>query len=179
MRASNVIALILGVFIIIGGIYCMLAPDATYSSLAWLLGIVMVVDGVADAVAWMRLRSRGYRNGWALLAAIISIAIGAFVLGSTAARFAVDLLIAYLIAAWLIVTGAMRMLFGWSLRRVHVQLNVPFIGSNWWATFALGVLLVIVGVFSVFNPTGLMLGVGMLVGLSIVVAGISVVTLAL
>lgn len=179
MKASRVIALILGVLVVIGGIYCLMTPGLTYLSLAWLLGLIMVVDGIANIVTWFELRKEGASNGWALAAAIVSVVLGVIVLGSYAAQLAVDLFIAYMLAAWLIVSGIARILFGWRMRKLHKTFDTLVIGKNWWAAFILGILLVVVGVLSLFNPTALMLATGMMIGLAIIISGVSVIALAL
>lgn len=178
MKASNVIAIILGIIVVIGGIYCLMTPGITYLSLAWLLGLVMVVDGIANIVTWFQLRKDGYSNGWALAAAVVSVVLGVVVLCSFAVQMAVDLFIAYMLAAWLIVSGIARILFGWRMRTLHKKMDTQIIGKNWWAAFVLGILLVIVGVLSLVNPTALMLATGMMIGLAIIIAGVSVIALA-
>ncbi len=178
MNASRVIAIILGVLVIIGGVWCLMTPGATYLSLAWLLGIVMVADGIANIVTWFQLRKMGHSNGWALAGAIVSIVLGVVVLGSSAAQLAVDLFLAYMLAVWLIISGIARIFFGWRMRQATRIAQVQIVGHSWWAPFILGILLAIVGVLSLFNPTALMLATGMMIGLAIIVSGVSVIALA-
>lgn len=179
MRATNILAIIFGVLIVIGGIYCLMMPAATYMSLAWLIGVVMIVDGIANIVTWFQLRKSGFSNGWALFGAIVSIIFGIVLLGSFVAQFAVDLFFAYMIAAWLIVTGIMRIGYSVQMRKLNRGLQPQSIGDRWWFVLIVGVLVVIVGVMCLFNPMIAMVGMGLLIGISVIVVGVSVITLAL
>lgn len=175
---SKILAIIFGVFIIIGGIYCLMMPTATYMSLAWLLGIVMVVDGIANIVTWFQLRKSGHSSGWALFEAIISIIFGIVLLGSFAAQLAVDLFFAYMIAAWLIVTGIMRIGLSLQMRKLNQGVQPQSIGERWWFMLIMGILVIIAGIMCMFNPMIAMASVGMIIGISIIVVGVSVIALA-
>ena len=101
----KVVTIVLGALLLLGGLYCMFAPVATYSALGWLIGLSMIVEGVGDIVMWNNWRKEGFSNGWMLAGGIVSIVFGVFLLGSSVAQFAVDLFIAYLIAIWLVIGG--------------------------------------------------------------------------
>ena len=47
----KIIAIIMGVLLAIGGVYCMFAPIATYATISWLIGAAMVIEGVAALTA--------------------------------------------------------------------------------------------------------------------------------
>ena len=165
------ITIILGAVMVIGGVYCMFAPVETYSTLSWLIGAAMIVEGVAGAITWNDRRRYGFADGWTLAGAIVSIALGVFLLGSYAARFAVDLFIAYLIAAWLVFGGITRIAAALRIRGFRGRMGVGGISTNWVALLALGVLIAVLGVLCIFNPTSVMVGVGFMLGLSIVCVG--------
>ena len=178
MRASNVLAIIFGVLIIVGGIYCLMTPATTYMSLAWMLGIVMIVDGIANIVTWFQLRKEGLSNGWVLFDGVISIIFGIVLLGSFAARFAVDLFFAYAIAIWLIVTGIMRIGHSLQMRKLNQGIQPQSIGERWWFALIMGILVIIAGVMCLFNPMIAMMSMGMLIGISVIFVGVSVIALA-
>ena len=64
----RIIKVILGVLLAVGGIYCMFTPIATYSTLAWLIGLAMIAEGVASVITWSSRRELGLANGWTLAA---------------------------------------------------------------------------------------------------------------
>ena len=164
MRA---VTIILGVLLVVGGIYCMFAPVATYSALGWLIGLSMVVDGVGNIVTWSGRRRLGLASGWTLAGAIVSIALGAFLLGSYALQFAVDVFIAYLIAVWLVISGLSRIIIAIGARGIEGKEGA----KGWIGQVVLGVLIAILGVLCIYNPLSVVAGVGLMLGVSIVLVG--------
>ena len=179
MKVARILAIILGAFMIVGGVYCLILPEATYLSLAWVIGVIMVADGIADIATWIRIKQFGLSNGWLLAGAILSIACGIFIVLSAAAQLVVDLFIAYMVAIWLIITGVIRMVFAWRVRKARQEFGLVTLGRNWWIPFVLGILLVVLGVLGCVNPTIVMVGIGILLGVSIIMTGMSVLALAL
>lgn len=168
----RVIAIILGVLMIIGGAYCMFAPIATYAALSWLIGITMIIEGVGSAVTWNSRRKLGFADGWTLAGAIVSIILGVFLLGSFAARVAMDVFIAYLIAFWLVFGGVMRIVTAINIRRYQKETGDAGDAPNWILLLILGILIIILGILCIFNPTAIMISVGFMLGLSIVCSGV-------
>ena len=167
----RIIKVILGVMLAVGGIYCMMTPITTYSVIAWLIGLAMIVEGVGGIVTWMERRRLGLANGWTLAGAIVSLVLGIALLGSYMLQFAVDAFIAYLIAIWLVVAGIARIVAAIGARNSQLQ---PGAGSMV-LQIVLGVLIAILGVLCIFNPLSVVAGVGMMLGISIVVVGVDLV----
>lgn len=65
----RILTIILGVFLVIGGIYCMLTPVATYSAIGWIIGAAMLIEGVASVITWSERRRLGLADGFSLVAA--------------------------------------------------------------------------------------------------------------
>ncbi len=166
----RIIKVVLGVLLAVGGIYCMFTPIATYSVLAWLIGLAMIVEGVGGVITWNTRRELGLANGWTLAGSIVSIVLGMVLLGSYVLQFAIDAFIAYLIAIWLVVAGITRI-----VAAIAVRSQGKEGASGWIAQIALGVLIAILGVLCIFNPLSVVAGVGMMLGISIVFVGIDLV----
>ena len=163
----RIIKVILGVLLAVGGIYCMFTPIATYSTLAWLIGLAMIAEGVASVITWSSRRELGLANGWTLAGSIVSIVLGVILLGSFALQFALDAFIAYFIAIWLVIAGITRV-----AAAIAVRSQNPEGASGWIIQVVLGVLIAILGVLCIFNPLSVVAGVGMMLGISIVFVGI-------
>ena len=82
---------------------------------------------------------------------------------------------------WLLALGIIRIVHAFHLRRIK-RASDEFglggvIGSDWWIALILGILLVIFGIIVILNPL-LGLGViGVLVGCSIITAGVNLIYL--
>ena len=178
MKATSVLGIVLGILVIIGGVFCLVTPVETYLSLAWILGAVMLVDGIFNIVNWSSARRLGAADGWSLASAIISLVFGIIVLGSLGLQLAVDIFIAYMAAFWIIFMGVMRIIISLKIRQGYEAYKEKVLASKWYVPFIFGILLVLLGIFSLFNPLFLMASIGIVIGGCLVVAGVSIISLA-
>jgi len=175
----RIVSFILGALLLIGGVYCLFTPIQTYATISWLIGLSMIVEGVGDIILWNEWRKQGQASGWMLAGAIVSIVLGVMLLGSFAAQVAIDVFIAYFIAIWLVIGGIARIVTALSIRKS--QTAHPALSSDqpsWGVLLALGILNVILGVLCLFNPLAIMIGVGIMLGVSIVCVGGGLIALA-
>ena len=67
---------LVGMFLVIMGLYFLIHPDAALVSIAWLLGAAMLVSGASDLVVYLA-RHRAYiASGWFLADGIIDLLLG-------------------------------------------------------------------------------------------------------
>ncbi|HAM15110.1 MAG TPA: hypothetical protein DCP91_04500 [Eggerthellaceae bacterium] len=174
-ESMKVVVIILGVLMLIGGVYCLATPIATYAALGWLVGLAMLVEGIGSIATWNERRKMGFADGWTLAGAIVSIVLGLILLFSFVAQWAVDLFIAYMIAAWLVVGGIARIVASLHLRKFLQEEGPNAAGPSWVLLLILGILVVLLGVLCLFNPLSVMMGVGFMLGISIVCVGIDLI----
>ena len=103
---------------------------------------------------------------------------GIVLLGSTALQLVVDMAIVYIAAAWLVVIGILRIVHAARVRKLRKALDAEILGKRWWLMMLIGILLVIGGILSFINPTGLIIAIGILFGLNIIVAGAHLIAVA-
>ena len=171
--------MILGAVMICMGVYCLFTPAMTYLSLGYLVGFNMALDAVGNIVTWFDRKSKGTADGWTLAGAIASLAFGVAMLGSAVMQLAVDMMIVYIAAAWLVIIGAIRIVHASKLRKIHKEFNTHILGKRWWVIMLTGVLLVLCGALSFANPTGLMVAIGINFGLNIITVGASLIVTAI
>lgn len=173
----TIVNIILGVLLIVGGMYCLLTPIMTFATLGWLMGAAMIAEGVSSALTWNARRKEGLADGWTLAGAILSVILGCVVLGSGFMRLTLDTFLAYLAAFWLIFGGVTRIAASFKLRDANKQ-GLP-VGKNWVLVLIIGIIVTIMGVVCLFHPLLAMASVGTLVGLGIVSSGCSLILSAL
>lgn len=178
MKASRIITLLLGIVMIITGVYCLFTPMMTYMTLGYIVGFNMVMDAIGGIVTWSDRKKAGQADGWTLAGAIISLVFGIVLLGSTALQLVVDAVIVYIAAAWLIVIGILRIVHAAKVHKLRKALDAEILGKRWWLMMLIGILLVIGGILSFINPTGLIIAIGILFGLNIIVAGANLIAVA-
>ena len=179
MTARRIIAGIVGVLLIIGGFYCIMTPGLTYLSLGFFIGFSMLADGIARTVTWFSMRETHRTSGWVLASGIISLVFGLMILASAGLQLSVDVFLAYAAAFWLIILGAMRIAHAIMFRNGAKEFGVEFITGKWWIGLITGILLLLVGIVSVINPTALIFTIGYMIGFAILMSGINMLSFAI
>lgn len=173
----KILGIILGVMVVVGGVFCMLTPILTFASLGWVIGAVMVAEGIANIFTWSSRKNAGFADGWTLAGAILSTVLGLAIVCSGFLQFAVDDILAYLVAFWLIAGGFARIFAAFSLRGMYKD-GAP-VGKNWGLILLAGICVVVMGFICLFHPLLTMASAGFLVGLGIVSAGCSLIAASL
>ena len=178
MRTNRIVTFILGIIMVITGVYCLANPTIPYTTLGYIVGVNMIIDAVVGIFLWRERKMLGIADGWALAGAIASLVFGIILLGSTALQEAVNMTIVYLAAIWLIVIGVIRVILSYRLHTVKKALNAQYLGRRWWLVMLIGILMIVCGVFSLFNPAGLIIAIGINFGLNFIVSGANLVAIA-
>lgn len=159
----RVISIIMGVLFIGAGIYCLINMKAAFISLAFILGIIMMAYGIGQIVSWFTARKEKSLSGWVALEGILTLLIGALVCFYP---FQTDVVIAIWFAAWLTVSGIMRV-----VAAVKTKQNYP--GSPWGFMFFMGVITIIMGIYGVVHPLVAGMTVAILLGLFFILQGVN------
>ena len=178
MMTRKVISVILGALMIIAGVYCFFTPVETSAVIPFVLGIVMIGDGIGRIVTWFDIRDIVRQSAWVLVSAVVSLIFGLMLAFSPVLQMSVGVFVILLTGWWILALGIIRIIHAF-LKRDSDDFGLgEMIGSNWWIALILGALLTIFGVIVILNP---MLGlgvIGVLVGCSVITAGINLIFLA-
>ena len=178
MKAAKVLAVILGIFMIIGGLYCLFSPGLTYLTIGYVVGMCMVIDAVGGFINWHEAKKSGEADGWMLTSAILSAVFGFFVLNDSVLQLGIDVFIVYYIAIWLVCRGVVVIVHAFKIRRLHKNWNTKKLGTQWYLPLCLGILLCVFGILSMFNPAVLASTIGVFISLGIISAGANMITVA-
>lgn len=178
MNARKICSVVLSVIMIGLGIYCMLTPDVAYSTLAVIIGIGILIDAIGKIYNWWYFRKKNdVSDVWLLVGGILSVVVALFLLTDGIFQYALDLTIAYVTAAWILVAGIIWIMRSFKIRDIYKKIDI--IGRRWWVALVFGIILAVVGVLSLINPTALILTIGFSMGLVILVGGCGLLTFAL
>lgn len=178
-RVSRILGVVFGVLIILVGVYSMLTPIQTFGVVGWLIVAALITDGVGKVLIWNDSRRLGLRDTWALVGGIASVILGIAVACSQLAMAAVDLFVAYLVGAWVLLGGCMRIARSFAMRDVYRATGGRLLGSNWDLALILGILMVLLGVFCLANPVFVMVALGWQVGFALIIGGVGLITATL
>ena len=175
---AKVLSVIMGIFMIIAGLYCLFTPGAAYLNIGYVVGLSMVFDAVGRFVNWHQAKKDGAADGWMLVGAILSAVFGFFVLNSTILQLGIDAFIVYYIAIWFVCHGLLVITRAWRIRRLHKNWDTKMLGTHWYIPLCIGILLCLFGVLSLFKPFLLASTIGVFIGLGIISAGANMITIA-
>jgi uncharacterized membrane protein HdeD (DUF308 family) len=144
------------------GVIAIVWPGPTVGVLVILLGAFALVEGVANLVAGIR-----GRQGWAIAEGAISVIVGIVIVVWPAIT---ALALLYLVAAWAIITGIVRIVAAIQLRRVI---------QNEWLLVGSGLASVIFGAIAAVFPGAGILALIWLLGAWLIVLGVLLLALAL
>ncbi|MFV0479981.1 MAG: HdeD family acid-resistance protein [Anaerorhabdus sp.] len=151
----RIITVLLGIVAVISGFYCMMSPGATFLSLAWIAGIVLVASGLRNGIYYFMNRKTDNASIWVLLGGIFSVIIGLMILGDLGLYILTDLFIIYAFAIWLVLSAFSSFGLAFALKKQ---------GQKWIGVLIVSILTLVLGIYSVMHPLVSMFSVGMLMG---------------
>lgn len=141
-KLSKVLLVIAGLLFIGIGVYMLIHPGLTLIGLAFVLGIAMAVFGVFAIISYAQ-NKESLGAGWLLFDGILSIIFALLMFSNQFFTF-VTILIPYMFSFWILFKGISGFLFAFDLKKVG--------SKNWIWMCILGVLCIIVGIASIFEP---------------------------
>jgi uncharacterized membrane protein HdeD (DUF308 family) len=151
-----------GFIAVLLGVIAIVWPGPTVAVLVILLGAFALVEGVTNIVAGVR-----GREGWAIAEGVISLVAGIVIVVWPAIT---ALALLYLVAAWAILTGVLRIVAAIQLRRVI---------RNEWLLAGSGLASVIFGAIAALFPGAGIMALIWLLGAWLIVLGVILVAFAL
>ncbi len=163
MRLATIIT---GILMIAMGIWCFANPGATFASLAFLLGVVMLIAGAVGIASYFWRRKFGLESGWQLAEGIVTLVLSILVLAN---RLVAEVMIPLFFGMWLIFTGTIHVMQGLELYRLKKK--------GWYWPGGFGLLSLAAGIFTFVNPLVAGITVMMIIGILFVIQGANVLTL--
>ena len=165
--AYRVLWIIAGVLLIVAGVVCMSWEVAALASLALFLGVSMLVSGVVDILIFFAGRSAMFGSGWFLVDGILTVILAVFILFNQAFTM---LTLPFVFGMWLIFSGITRFVQSFDLKAF---------GARGWGWFtAIGLIMALAGVISFLNPVAGMEAISVVLGVSLILEGVSAITRA-
>lgn len=168
----RILTIISGILMVLTSAFCFMNPGQTFLVLAFVIGLVMVLNGVIHTLAYLigrGLHNRGDNNGWILTEALITLVLGILILCN---QLVVDAAIPMVFGIWLVTSGILRI-------EASTHINKEKKKSNFRTTLITGILTVLVGVFGFINPMMGWLSTAILLGVFMLMQGINVLELGI
>ena len=138
MRILNVAA---GVLLIAAGIYCLCNQDVALLSAGLLLGIFLLLSGVAEIVVFAATSGVMLGSGWLLLDGILTVIMSLFLLFN---QWFTLLSLPFLFTVWVMFSGISRFVSAFDLHALGVR--------SWGWVLAVGIFLTLAGFICLMDP---------------------------
>ena len=174
MTTRKVLSVLLGVLMIMAGVYCFFTPVETSAVIPFVLGIVMIGDGIARIVTWFDIRDIVRQSAWVLVSAVVSLIFGLMLTFSPVLQMSVGVFVILLTGWWILALGIIRIVHAFHLLKLKKESDGFGFGEMLGSNCA---LLTIFGVIVILNP---MLGlgvIGVLIGCGVITAGVNLIYL--
>ena len=168
----RILTIISGILMVLTGAFCLMNPGQTFLSLAFVVGLIMVLNGLIHALAYFigrGLHNRGDNNGWILTDALLTLLLGILILCN---QLVADTAIPLVFGMWMLVAGILRI-----EARTHIDKERK--RSNFRTTMITGILTVLVGLFGFINPLVQWMTTAVLLGIFLVMQGVNVIELGI
>ncbi len=160
----TVLFIILGILMVIGGFSCMFTPLITFLSLGNFIVIMVLIYGIVGIVRAIKTKNFGIGFVFSILSVIFGIAV--FFLPNLV--LISDTVILYMTAAWFVILGILQITMAVSVTKK--------MGSGLWILqLILGILGILIGIYSFFQPALMALTTGVMVGLFFVETGFTMI----
>ena len=177
MNWKKILTIITAIITIFCGVYALMTPTQTFMGVAgYLVGVVILLDGIANISIWAEAKKYVEVSGWYLASAILSLIFGIVIIVSTSMQLAIDFIIIYMVAVWIIIMGILRIALAVKMKQYMDKLPL-FKNNRWVIILCLGILMILFGIVCICNPVILSTMLGILMGLMLLVIGASLLTI--
>ena len=163
----KIFTIILGVLMAICGVSCICTPVMTFLEAGYFLVILLLVYGIGAIVKAVMEKEYGLP----FLFGILSIILGIVIMVVPGLKLMTDGMLIYFMAVWFLLQGAVGIFM--AVRQKNSEES-----KGWVWVLILGILGVLVGIYSLVHPMLLAFTFGILVGLYFIESGISMIVLA-
>ena len=161
-----------GILMVATGVFCFVNPGQTFLTMAFVIGSVMVINGLIHSLGFLLARGRfgiGDNNGWIIIDAVLTLLLGILILCN---QLTVDIAIPMIFGMWVLVSGLLRV-------EASTRINRQKKPGNFKAALITGIITVIVGLFGFINPLVSWLTVVILLGMFLCMQGINIIELGI
>lgn len=164
MRATT---MVMGIMFGAVGVWCIANSGVTFLALAFVIGLVMVIDGAVEGGLYIYARSgiRKDNNVWMLSDNIITALIGVLVISG---ELAADVAVPYVFGMWLLFAGVMRITISMNIDKTEKKKNFIW-------TAGIGFLYCVAGFVGMFNDMLMNVPLGELIGAFLVIKAIGII----
>lgn len=159
----GILTIILGIILIVGGFSCIFTPFATFLAAGYIIGIMLFIYGIFALIRAIQTKA----GVLAYITSGLAIVVGFLAVFRPGGTLAIDYLILIFVAVWFLIQGISSLIMSIKYRK-----ETP----GWGFGVASGIFGIAAGVISLIYPHVEMFAVGILIGIFLIEAGFSLIT---
>ncbi len=159
----RVVSIILGVLLVMAGIFMVMTPGVTFASMGWVIGFLLIFSGATGIAQYFTAKKGEKKSKWELFGGIASAVLGGIVLINPVVGLFIEVALAYAFAFWMIFSGVMRIGQAFTMRKSKEK--------NWGWVLTMAILSVVVGGYALFHVAVSALAIGIMVGVAVMMSG--------
>lgn len=163
----KILSIILGVIMAMCGISCMCTPIMTFLEAGYFLALLLLVYGIAAILGAAAQKEYGIQ----FLFGILSTILGIVIMVVPGLKLMTDGMLIYIMAFWFLMQGVTDIVMAFRQKKLAE-------GKNWIWILVLGILGVLLGIYSLAHPLILVLTFAILVGMYFIECGINMIVMA-
>ncbi|MED9969364.1 MAG: DUF308 domain-containing protein [Ruminococcus sp.] len=160
----TILFIILGILLIAGGFSCIFTPLLTFLDAGYVVVILMVafgIIGIIKAIAYKRF-------GISFIFSILSVLLGIVMLVFPKSLLFAENVMLIMTAIWFVLLGIVTIVNAISLARAHRS-------KIWILQLILGILAILIGCYSFFQPILMAVSIGVLIGIFFIETGFTLI----
>lgn len=159
----RIVTILAGVIMLMTGVWCFANPGASFLSLAFVLGNVMVITGITGAINYFTEKERNPESGWVIAESILTFILGCIVISN---QLLLDAMIGIFFGMWLLFSGCLRVVAAFQLKKLE--------DKNWAWTLGFGILASIAGLYAFINSNTFGFAIVVIIGVFFLIQGANV-----
>ena len=160
----SVVSIIAGIILILGGVAVLFTPVETFVAVGVFVALLFLVYGISGLIKAFR----GQATAWEIIIDIIAIIVGVVCIIMPGGKMVFDQTLLFVIAFWFVFQGILTCVISTKTKAAN---------PVWFLGVLVGVISVILGIVSLFNPLFEAAVIGVIVGIYFIEAGINLILL--
>jgi uncharacterized membrane protein HdeD (DUF308 family) len=137
----RIVTILSGLFVLGTGIWCFAHPGVPFITIAFVLGIAMMISGLSNILAYVVFRKINPCVSWQFADGLLTAIFASVVLSDTVLT---DAMVVLFFGMWIQFSGVLRIMASMEIRSKKV--------TGWYWVLIPGVLNLLAGIYSLFNP---------------------------
>ena len=173
MRKTGFWSTVLGILLILSGIFCLFSPVETSALIPCMIGAALTITGIGKIIRRADEKRFYGQSRWSLAGAVVSLVFGILLMISPTLQLSMGTTVIVLTGCWITMMGILRIMYAFQLRKVtdYMDLFGRPVSNDWYMALLPGIAMIIVGLINVFRPAIGLGMIGALVGLLMLLCG--------